>query len=68
MITAQKIRLTFNDSWPFAISGTGVLSQVTLSIGVVQRKEETSGEALMKRADLAMYIAKNQGGNRIVAG
>jgi diguanylate cyclase (GGDEF)-like protein len=68
MITAEKIRLTFNDGWPYATSGTGVLSQVSLSIGVVQRKEETSGEALMKRADLAMYIAKNQGGNRIVAG
>lgn len=68
MITAEKIRQTFNDSWPYATRGTGVLSQVTLSIGVVQRKEETSGAALMKRADLAMYNAKNQGGNRIVAG
>lgn len=68
MITAEKIRRTFNDSWPYATRGNGVLFQVTLSIGVVQRKEETSGAALMKRADLAMYNAKNQGGNRIVAG
>ncbi len=68
IITAEKIRQKFNDSWPYETSGTGVLSLVTLSIGVVQREEETSGVALMKRADLAMYNAKNQGGNRIVAG
>ena len=68
MITAEKIRQIFNDSWPYETSGTGVLSRVTLSMGVVQRKEETSGVALMKRADVAMYNAKNQGGNRVVAG
>ncbi len=37
-------------------------------MGVVQRKDENSGEALMKRADVAMYNAKNQGGNMIVVG
>ena len=34
--------------------GTDMLYRVTLSMGVVQRKEETSGVALTKRADLAM--------------
>jgi diguanylate cyclase (GGDEF)-like protein len=68
IIVAEKICLMFNDSWPFDTSRTAALSRVTLSMGVVQRKDETSGEALMKRADVAMYNAKNQGGNRIVVG
>ncbi|MFH0999162.1 MAG: PAS domain-containing protein [Pseudomonadota bacterium] len=68
VIVAEKICLMFNDSWPFDISGTAVLSRVTLSMGVVQREDETSGVALMKRADVAMYNAKNLGGNRIVVG
>ena len=45
-----------------------MLYRVTLSMGVVQRKEETSGVALTKRADVAMYAAKNIGGDRVVAG
>jgi diguanylate cyclase (GGDEF)-like protein len=68
IIVAEKICLMFNDSWPFDTIRTAALSRVTLSMGVVQRKDETSGEALMKRADVAMYNAKNQGGNRIVVG
>jgi len=68
IIVAEKICLMFNDSWPFDTSRTAALYRVTLSMGVVQRKDETSGEALMKRADVAMYNAKNQGGNRIVVG
>ncbi len=68
IIVAEKICLMFNDSWPFDTSRTAALSRVTLSMGVVQRKDEISGEALMKRADVAMYNAKNQGGNRIVVG
>ncbi len=68
IIVAEKICLMFNDSWPFDTSRIAALSRVTLSMGVVQRKDETSDEALMKRADVAMYNAKNQGGNRIVVG
>jgi diguanylate cyclase (GGDEF)-like protein/PAS domain S-box-containing protein len=68
MTAAEMIRRIFNDSWPYDTSGTGALSLVTLSMGVVQREEETSGVALMKRADVAMYHAKNQGGNKVVAG
>jgi len=68
MITAEKIRQMFNESWPYETGGNGVLCRVTLSMGVIQRKEETTGTALMKRADVAMYAAKNQGGDRVVAG
>jgi diguanylate cyclase (GGDEF)-like protein/PAS domain S-box-containing protein len=66
--TAEKIRRMFNDSWPYETGRTGSVPRVTLSIGVVQRQEEISGEALIKRADVAMYAAKHQGGNRVVAG
>ena len=68
MITAEKIRQMFNESWPYETDGKGVLCRVTLSMGVIQRKEETSSMALMKRADVAMYTAKNQGGDRVMAG
>lgn len=67
-ITAEKIRQMFNDSWPFENEKGGSNLRVTLSIGVIERKEEISGDALVKRADMAMYNAKNQGGNQLVAG
>ncbi len=68
VIAAEKIRRTFYDDWPYDTRKIGMIPHVTLSMGVVQRKEETSGAILMKRADIAMYHAKNQGGNRVVAG
>jgi diguanylate cyclase (GGDEF)-like protein/PAS domain S-box-containing protein len=68
MIAAEKIRQVFNDTWPYESSGTGAPFRVTLSMGVVQRQAETSSEALIKRADLAMYNAKHQGGDRVEAG
>jgi diguanylate cyclase len=67
MITAEKIRQMFYESWPFETDNTGKTPQVTLSIGVVERKDETEGKALIKRADAAMYTAKTQGGNQVVA-
>jgi diguanylate cyclase (GGDEF)-like protein/PAS domain S-box-containing protein len=67
-ITAGKIRQMFNENWPFETGGSGPPTRVTLSIGVVERQDETSGEALIKRADIAMYNAKAQGGDRVVAG
>ncbi|MFH1977504.1 MAG: sensor domain-containing diguanylate cyclase [Pseudomonadota bacterium] len=67
-ITAEKIRQMFNDSWPYENGKDGSNPRVTLSIGVVERKEEISGDALVKRADVAMYAAKFQGGNKVVAG
>ena len=68
MIAAQKIRQEFNDSWPYETAGTGSQLRVTLSMGVVQRKEETVSDALIKRADLAMYHAKQKGGDRVEVG
>lgn len=66
--TAEKIRQMFNDSWPFEPDRSGTVPRVTLSIGVVEWEGETECEGLIKRADMAMYTAKKQGGNRVVVG
>jgi len=68
VITAEKIRKTFNESWPYVLTeGRAGEVLVTLSIGVVERLDEGSGEVLIRRADAAMYAAKKKGGDRIVA-
>ena len=67
MATAEKIRQMFNTSWLYEIGKTGSALRATLSIGVAEWKGETSSEGLIKRADLAMYTAKKQGGNQVVA-
>ncbi len=45
---------------------TGVV-RPTLSIGVTLLKPDESTEALVARADQAMYAAKQEGRNRVVA-
>ncbi len=40
--------------------------KMTASIGAVTRNEGEDLEAMMQRADTAMYTAKRQGGNRVV--
>jgi diguanylate cyclase (GGDEF)-like protein len=41
--------------------------QVTLSIGIATRRQETTAVALLHHADMCLYRAKNQGRNRVVA-
>ena len=68
VMTAEKIREIFNESWPYVLTGgrAGTV-RVTLSIGVIERLDEGAGEALIRRADAAMYVAKREGGDRVVA-
>ena len=50
---------------PFAIGATEV--RVSASIGVAFSNLDTSAEALLSKADIAMYYAKSAGKNRYVA-
>ena len=66
--TGEKIRTSFNALWPYDIAYKDIdLTPVTLSAGVAQLEENETAEALIKRADVAMYEAKRQGGDRVVA-
>jgi diguanylate cyclase (GGDEF)-like protein len=55
-VVAERIRRTFEG---FAFPGT------SLSIGIAQHIDEEQLDDLVTRADTAMYVAKNFGGNRV---
>ena len=64
---AERIRQRIGAT-PFAIHrGTRAIT-VTVSIGVAARgAEDATADALLKRADLALYRAKGEGRDRVVA-
>ena len=61
----EKIRRAFKRRWPFDPKSHRC-PQVTLSIGIASAIYGEQPEGIIKRADLAMYEAKRQGGDRIV--
>jgi diguanylate cyclase (GGDEF)-like protein/PAS domain S-box-containing protein len=63
---AEKIREAFKHKWPFDPRSQRC-SRVTLSMGVASATYGEQPEGIIKRADLAMYEAKRQGGDRVVA-
>ncbi|MBX3570875.1 MAG: PleD family two-component system response regulator [Mesorhizobium sp.] len=64
---AERIRHEI-ESQPFAIGGGTQTVQVTVSIGVASMiPGKDSVDTLVKRADAALYEAKNGGRNRVVA-
>ena len=64
---AERIRLHVAGS-PFRVLGGQELLTVTISIGVAASLGADDGpDALVKRADEAMYEAKARGRNRVVA-
>ena len=66
-IVAERGRAQIADT-PFAVSTLAEPLPVTISIGVAGiRHGGDTVEALMKRADKALYEAKNSGRNRVVA-
>jgi len=68
-VTAQRVRRAFAERCLVGLVDKGrALPRLSLSIGVVARDAEVKPEALIKRADLAMYAAKQQGGDSVVAG
>jgi len=65
---AEKIRITFNERWPFDTGKEGAKHfRATLSMGVIQRTDETDHLELIRKIDLMIYTAKREGGNRVVA-
>lgn len=61
---AERLRREI-ESPTFAIPGDGTL-EVTVSIGGIVALPEEDGDALLARADAALYSAKRQGRNRVV--
>jgi two-component system cell cycle response regulator len=54
------------ENTPFIISNDGKILNLTVSIGIANLLESgDSGEWLIKRADEALYIAKNNGRNKV---
>jgi two-component system cell cycle response regulator len=64
---AERIRERVEGS-PFVVHGGGRSIEVTVSVGVAARQAgDRSAAEMLKRADLALYRAKEQGRNRVVA-
>ena len=59
LVLAEKIRgAVEKHSYP-------AVGSITISAGVVELSGEDSGGALIKKADEALYLAKNRGRNRV---
>jgi len=66
-IVAERIRAHVEGE-TFAIHSETRRVPVTVSIGVASRQPgDTSPQDMLKRADLALYRAKDQGRNQVVA-
>jgi two-component system cell cycle response regulator len=66
-MVAERIRQRIG-SLPFFIAKRTRTLEVTVSIGVASRETlDSSPSAMLKRADLALYRAKHEGRNRVIA-
>lgn len=65
MLVAERLRQAM-PSMPVA-SANGDLLRITGSMGIAQREEAEDAQSFLKRADMAMYAAKQEGRNRIVS-
>ncbi|MCK3775154.1 PleD family two-component system response regulator [Ensifer sesbaniae] len=64
---AERLRLII-ESLPFPVPQADGVLKVTASMGIATlRPDADTAEALLKRADTALYQAKNEGRNRVVA-
>jgi len=51
---------------PFGVKADGQNISITISVGVTSAAAGDDRERMLKRADIALYMAKNQGRNRVV--
>ena len=65
-MVAERLRQSVADS-PFNVSVAGKELTVTISIGVATSETGDTPEVLLKRADQALYRAKRDGRNRVIA-
>jgi two-component system, cell cycle response regulator len=66
-MVAERVRAEIAQT-PFRIGASGDTISVTVSVGVSSlRRGADTVQDLMKRADIALYEAKNAGRNRVVA-
>lgn len=63
-LAAERVREAIKASSVVLADGT-TLPRVTVSIGVAQADADETGQALMARADAALYKAKNNGRDRV---
>ncbi len=67
MIVAEQVRKTVAGKKIVVRSTSKSLGRITLSVGVAQLRPSEDATTLLKRADAAMYFAKNNGRNQIAA-
>jgi two-component system cell cycle response regulator len=65
-MVAERLRQSVADA-PFMVSATSKQVPVTISIGVASSSNGDTPDVLLKRADQALYRAKRDGRNRVVA-
>ena len=64
---AERVRQSIGNE-PFAIPSAGINLDVTISIGIAALEEtDDNADTILKRADKALYRAKRDGRNRVVA-
>ncbi len=67
LLVAERLRQKIGGE-PFATGEAGVSVSVTVSIGICSlTSPDDTADALVKRADAALYLAKRDGRNRVVA-
>jgi two-component system cell cycle response regulator len=63
---AERLRVAI-ESDEFKIDANGRTIPVTTSIGIAERGQDANADALLRRADKALYGSKNAGRNRVTA-
>jgi diguanylate cyclase (GGDEF)-like protein len=66
-LAVERFRRSFRRNWDMHMAYLGgSLDPVAMSLGIAQLAESEEADMLIKRADLAMYEAKKDGGDRVI--